>query len=719
MGERRRRADNNSYTGWTGFSPVAGPGTVVEVTYDFNVPEVSLRAGSSPSARHHPPAMRLPAIGIRPRILVLGAFTLFLLAILVWGGYRRGVEVLGESAEEAIRGQAAAIAAELDRGTLEALTAARGMALAAGQGVAREDDSLRNLARAVLDGQPRFAETWYVLEPDPGSLEAAPRVLGWNRDPLNPGAINAASSPEMVSPDARGYTRSRMQAEANARTDAGIVTEPHDDGGVKVIDHIWPIVVGGRFLGAAGVSSSLEDLDRRLDKIRDRLAQAGWSAAISVVGPEGRMIASTEAKADESGQGLWMRIVDRLVAAPSSVIRGGDVENGADCLFAGAQAPSTGWTVVVKLPWREITARVQRPMFDILLAAGAALALLTGLITWLANRVRRRVASAAAVARRVAAGDLTGGFDQRGGDETGQLLRDVSHMTESLRSIVEQVKEASRELGATSRDLATAGAHQEEAINSLGASTTEAAAASREISVTGRELLATMNDVAAVANDTAAVADAGRENLGEVGETMHHLEESTNQFSQRLALIRERAEDINMVITTITKVADQTNLLSINASIEAEKAGEYGQGFIVVAREIRRLADQTAVATLDIERLVEQMQQAVSAGVSEMETFSREVKAGVERVSGISGQFADVIGKVQGLSTRFDHVNEGMRAQATGAQQIAEALVTLTDGSRAAAEALGEFQEASSHMARAVDGLNESVSRFRLEEFDG
>ena len=718
-GERRKRTNNHSYTGWSGFSPVVGPGSVVEVTYGFKVPEVSLRGGSSPSARHHPLAMRLPAIGIRPRILVFGAFTLFLLAILVWGGYRRGVDVLGESAKEAIRGQAAAIAAELDRGTLEALTAARGMALAAGQGMAREDDSMGNLARAVLDGQPRFAETWYVLEPDPGSADAAPRVLGWSRDPLNPGAINSASSPATVSPDARGYTRSRMQAEANARTDAGIVTEPHDDGGVKVIDHIWPIVVGGHFLGAAGVSSSLEDLDRRLDKIRDRLAQAGWSAAISVVGPEGRMIASTEAKADESGQGLWMRIVDRLVAAPSSVIRGGDVENGADCLFAGAQAPSTGWTVVVKLPWREITARVQRPMFDILLAAGAALALLTGLITWLANRVRRRVASAAAVARRVAAGDLTGGFDQRGGDETGQLLRDVSHMTESLRSIVEQVKEASRELGATSRDLATAGAHQEEAIHSLGASTTEAAAASREISVTGRELLATMNDVAAVANDTAAVADAGRENLGEVGETMHHLEESTNQFSQRLALIRERAEDINMVITTITKVADQTNLLSINASIEAEKAGEYGQGFIVVAREIRRLADQTAVATLDIERLVEQMQQAVSAGVSEMETFAREVKAGVERVSGISGQFADVIGKVQGLSTRFDHVNEGMRAQATGAQQIAEALVTLTDGSRAAAEALDEFQNASSHMARAVDGLNESVSRFRLEEFDG
>ena len=125
--------------------------------------------------------MRLPAIGIRPRILVLGAFTLFLLTLLVWGGYRRGVEVLGESAEEAIRGQAAAIAAELDRGTLEALTAARGMALAAAQGLAEDDASLGNLARAVLDGQPRFAATWYVLEPEQGSAATTARVLGSGR----------------------------------------------------------------------------------------------------------------------------------------------------------------------------------------------------------------------------------------------------------------------------------------------------------------------------------------------------------------------------------------------------------------------------------------------------------------------------------------------------------------------------------------------------------
>jgi methyl-accepting chemotaxis protein len=664
--------------------------------------------------------MRSPALGIGPRILILGALTLCLLAALVWGAYRRGLEVLRESAEEAIRGRAQAVAAEFDRGTVEALTAARGMALAVADGGPITDERLENLARGPLDGRPRFTGGWIALAP--ADEASAPRVVAWSRDAIDAGTIVRSTPPAGAMRAflaARGYAAAEEAVIEGGRSAGGVVTLPHEEGGRMVIEHVWPIVGGGRFLGAAGVACALAEWESGLARVRDRLERTGWPATLSVVSAEGTVIASTgsgeRVPADARG---WVNLLENL-RRDSAMVRGGVERSASDGLQAGADVPTSGWTVVVHLAWNAITRRVQRPMFDILLAACGALGLLLASLTWLASRVRRRVRSAAAAARRVAEGDLTVVLQKGGSDETGQLLRDLSHMTQSLRSIVEQVKHAGSDLSATSRDLAAAEAHQEEAIHSLGASTTEAAAASRQISVTGRELLSAMDDVASVANDTAAVAVAGRENLGGVGETMRHLEESTADFGQRLALIRQRAEDINMVITTITKVADQTNLLSINAAIEAEKAGDYGQGFIVVAREIRRLADQTAVATLDIERLVEQMQQSVSDGVSEMERFAAEVKAGVERVTGISGQFAEVIGKVEGLSGRFDQVNDGMRAQAAGAQQIAEALVTLTDGSRAAADALQEFQEASRSMARAVDGLNQSVSRFRLGEPDG
>jgi methyl-accepting chemotaxis protein WspA len=169
-----------------------------------------------------------------------------------------------------------------------------------------------------------------------------------------------------------------------------------------------------------------------------------------------------------------------------------------------------------------------------------------------------------------------------------------------------------------------------------------------------------------------------------------------------------------MVVTTITKVADQTNLLSINAAIEAEKAGEYGRGFLVVAREIRRLADQTAVATLDIETIVRHMQDAVSAGVMQMDKFSGEVRAGVQRVAEISGQTGQIIEEVQALSDRFRSVNEGMRNQSVGAAQINEAMGQVTAGAQQTQTALEEFNKATMHLRQSVEVLNQEVAQFTV-----
>ena len=187
---------------------------------------------------------------------------------------------------------------------------------------------------------------------------------------------------------------------------------------------------------------------------------------------------------------------------------------------------------------------------------------------------------------------------------------------------------------------------------------------------------------------------------------MKQLVESTASVSAKLGIIREKADSINAVVTTITKVADQTNLLSINAAIEAEKAGEYGRGFLVVAREIRRLADQTAVATLDIETMVRQMQDAVSAGVMQMDKFADEVRSGVGQVTKINQMTWEIINEVQGLSGRFQLVNEGMQNQSVGAQQINEAMGQIAEAARRSAQSIQEFEKATAHLRGSVEGLN-------------
>src|SRR5207253_170432 len=150
-------------------------------------------------------------------------------------------------------------------------------------------------------------------------------------------------------------------------------------------------------------------------------------------------------------------------------------------------------------------------------------------------------------------------------------------------------------------------------------------------------------------DQAAKLATSGRARLATMEDRIKQLVDATDSISSKLAVIREKADNITVVVTTITKVADQTNLLSINAAIEAEKAGEYGRGFLVVAREIRRLADQTAVATLDIGNMVRLMQDAVSAGVMQMDKFSDEVRSGVGRVAEINGQTGEIISEVANL----------------------------------------------------------------------
>ena len=210
------------------------------------------------------------------------------------------------------------------------------------------------------------------------------------------------------------------------------------------------------------------------------------------------------------------------------------------------------------------------------------------------------------------------------------------------------------------------------------------------------------------------MATTGQESLAGMDRTMRQLADSTGSIGSKLSVISERAANINLVVTTITKVADQTNLLSINAAIEAEKAGEYGLGFLVVAREIRRLADQTAVATLDIERMVKEMQYSVSAGVMEMDKFSEQVRQVVSEVQHIGGQLGQIIAGVQGLDQRFDQVTEGMRVQSQGAEQIREAMLRLSEGANQTSVSLREFNKATDHLREAVGGLKEEVSRFTV-----
>ena len=170
------------------------------------------------------------------------------------------------------------------------------------------------------------------------------------------------------------------------------------------------------------------------------------------------------------------------------------------------------------------------------------------------------------------------------------------------------------------------------------------------------------------------------------------------------------------MVVAISKVADETNMLSLNASIEAEKAGAYGLGFSVVAREIGRLAVQTALATSDIETIVRDMQNAVTAGVSEMDKFAEDVRIGVSDVERIIGGMDTIITKMQSIAPQLESLTEGMNSQTAGVSQISEAMSSLNDGVRQAGALLRQVSDSHSQMREAMVSLEAEISKFKLGE---
>ena len=311
-------------------------------------------------------------------------------------------------------------------------------------------------------------------------------------------------------------------------------------------------------------------------------------------------------------------------------------------------------------------------------------------------------------------GDLSSRLNLDGKDEFGAVETGFNDMMTELTSLVSQAQRSSVQVTTSVTEIAATSKQQQATATETAATTTEIGATSREIAATSRDLVRTMTEVSTAADQASVLAGSGQQGLARMEETMHSVMGAAELVNAKLAILNEKAGNINQMVVTIVKVADQTNLLSLNAAIEAEKAGEYGRGFAVVATEVRRLADQTAVATYDIEQMVREIQSAVSAGVMGMDKFSEEVRRGMSEVQQVGEQLSQIIHQVQALAPRVLMVNEGMQAQATGAEQINHALVQLGDASSQTVESLRQASFAIDELSQVAVGLRSGVSRFKV-----
>jgi methyl-accepting chemotaxis protein WspA len=328
--------------------------------------------------------------------------------------------------------------------------------------------------------------------------------------------------------------------------------------------------------------------------------------------------------------------------------------------------------------------------------------------------LRAKVDSLLAVVSKAAAGDLSGKVTITGQDAIGQLGQGLATMFDNLRSHLNNVQKAGIQVTTSATEIAASSKQQEATGIEQAQTSVEILSTTREISANTTQLLRTMEQATKVADFTTSATAEAQDNLKQMDGTMQHMVVATDSINAKLAALSEKASNINSVLVTITKVADQTNILSLNAAIEAEKAGDAGRGFSVVATEIRRLADQTSVSTWDIEQMVKEMQSAVSASVMGMDKFSEEIRRSVGEVRHVTEQLSAVMDQVQKLAPQFDLVLEGMQSQAVGASQISETMLLLSDASQQTVESLKATSEAVRQLQYAAGDLQSSVATFSV-----
>ena len=482
----------------------------------------------------------------------------------------------------------------------------------------------------------------------------------------------------------------------------------------------------GRIIGTSTVDFSLENLQTMVSKMTVTPNSLPFAADIS-----SRLLISFPANPIKILQKLetlgWGdAISDATGMKPGDIlIKTLALKGEAFSLFY--TLTETGMVLGVLSPQRELYAKInelnQANMVTSIVVISFQIALFLVIAFFTVRRICNPISNLTHVAREIAEGklidakktlDTLHGKFSSSRDETGLLFAAFQSMAENLNGLLGQIQQSGNQVTASSTEIAASSRGLEATMNQQAASTAQVSASSKLISQTAETLAGTVDEVAAAASETAELAEAGQLGLMGMEASMQEVLKGTASVSTKLEAMKKNALDIGSIVATITKVADQTNLLSLNAAIEAEKAGEYGLGFSVVANEIRRLADQTAVATLDIEDMVNEMEESVSTGASEMEQFSGVVQSTARKMRDIGGQLGGIMEKVRTLPPGFEAVNKGMADQSESAGQISETMGHLNEATQNTLESLREFKFAAEDLNEAALGLQEQVSRFEV-----
>ena len=318
------------------------------------------------------------------------------------------------------------------------------------------------------------------------------------------------------------------------------------------------------------------------------------------------------------------------------------------------------------------------------------------------------------VANRLAAGDLTATVSVKYNDEVGKLMTAMDVMVKSLRELVGKIKYAADNLASGSEQLSASAEEISRSIGEQSSRSNQIATATEEMSQTVIDVAKNTADIARISSDTHGQAKDGEGVVNKSVSEVQAIASTVAESAEVMQRLGNSSKEIGNIVEVINDIADQTNLLALNAAIEAARAGEQGRGFAVVADEVRKLAERTSQATAQIGKMIRSIQDEVGNAVVSMNNATAKVETGVQFSRKAGDSLGAIVGSISSLQSMVQQIASATEEMSSVSETVSSDIQSIAEGSKEIAAGGGQIAQSSSELARLAAELQSVVGRFKV-----
>ena len=380
-------------------------------------------------------------------------------------------------------------------------------------------------------------------------------------------------------------------------------------------------------------------------------------------------------------------------------------EDGNKLLKSLRIVTDSNWNIVEDYR-RQMDAVYESNSYILIVMAAISLLLCSCILLFIPRPITTTVSDLVASSSEIARGNLQNRVEPKSNDELGTLAYMMEKMRGSLLRLISQISEAAINMSTMTNQVVASATQQSSSSSEISAQINQLTASVNEQLASMSELRQSLSGVSEFTQNSTSKAQQSVDKAQIALSGMNRISSANTQVSERIQLLREKIEEVSKVLTVISEVADQTNMLSLNASIEATKAGEAGKGFTVVANEVRRLADRSMMAARNVNDIVREVQRAAESAVMSMQKSSEEIRVGSEAVN-------TSVTNLSEIASNMDQISQQTQTMFTVISQQTDTFKSTSDSIQYIANATGLSANAARQISEVIHNLNELAQQLR------